>query len=59
MHIAVLSQGLLSMIVGSYLTPVLHTARISNVEITLYGERMTDGKQQIADPSSRHDPCQK
>ena len=47
------------MIVGSYLTPVLHTARISNVEITLYGERMTDGKQQIADPSSRHDPCQK
>ena len=31
-------------IVGSYLTRVLHTARISNVEIVWYGERMKDGK---------------
>ena len=31
-------------IVGSYLTRVLHTARISNIEIVLYGERMKDGK---------------
>ena len=31
-------------IVGSYLTRVLHTAGISNVEIVLYGERMKDGK---------------
>ena len=28
---------------GSYMTRVLHTARISNVEIVLYGERMKDG----------------
>ena len=32
MNIAVLSQGLLSRIVGSYLTHVLHTATISNDE---------------------------
>ena len=31
-------------ILGSYLTCVLHTARISYVEIVLYGERMKDGK---------------
>jgi len=31
-------------ILGSYLTCVLHTARIGNVEIVLYGERMKDGK---------------
>ena len=31
-------------ILGSYLTCVLHTARISNVEIVMYDERMKDGK---------------
>ena len=28
---------------GSYLTRVLHTARISNVDVALCGERMKDG----------------
>ena len=31
-------------ILGSYLTRVLHTARISNVEIVLHDERMRDGE---------------
>ena len=31
-------------ILGSYLTRVLHTARISNVDVVLCGERMKDGK---------------
>ena len=29
---------------GSYLTGVLHTARIRNVDVALCGERMKDGK---------------
>ena len=36
--------GVRGHILGSYLTRVLHTAWISNVEIVLYGERMKDGK---------------
>ena len=31
-------------ILGSYLTSILHTARITNVKIVLYGERIKDGK---------------
>ena len=31
-------------ILGSYLTRVLHTARISNVDVAMSGERMKDGK---------------
>ena len=31
-------------ILGSYLTRVLHTAWISNIEIVLYSERMKDGE---------------
>ena len=31
-------------ILGSYLTCVLHTDRISNVNVALCGERMKDGK---------------
>ena len=38
------TRGVRGHILGSYLTRVLHTAWISNVEIVLYGERMKDGK---------------
>ena len=31
-------------ILGSYLTCLLHTDRISNVNVALCGERMKDGK---------------
>ena len=31
-------------ILGSYLSRVLHTATISNVDVTLCAERMKDGK---------------
>ena len=31
-------------ILGSYLTGVLHTARISNVDVVPCGDRMKDGK---------------
>ena len=31
-------------ILGSYLTRVLHTARISNVDVAMCGERMKDAK---------------
>ena len=34
----------MAIILGSYLTGVLHTAKISNVKIILHGERMKDGK---------------
>ena len=37
------THGERDQIPGSYLTRVLHTARISNVEIVLFGERMKDG----------------
>ena len=30
--------------IGSYLTGVMHTARISNVDVAMCGERMKDGK---------------
>ena len=33
-------------ILGSYLTRILHTARISNVKIILYGETMKAGKRE-------------
>ena len=33
-----------AIILGSYLTRVLHTARISNVNVALCGEGMKDGK---------------
>ena len=33
-----------SEILGSYLTHILHTARISNVNVVMCGERMQDGK---------------
>ena len=33
-----------TIILGSYLTGVMHTAKISNVKIILHGERMIDGK---------------
>ena len=33
-----------AIILGSYLTCILHTARINNVDISLCGERMKDGK---------------
>ena len=33
-----------SIILGSYLTGVMHTAKISNVKIILHGERLIDGK---------------
>ena len=33
-----------AIILGSYLTGVLHTARIRNVDVALCGERMKDGK---------------
>ena len=35
-----------AILLGSYLTRVLHTARISNDEIVLYDERMRDGEFQ-------------
>ena len=38
------TQGERGHILGSYLTRVLHAARISNVEVVLYGEWMKDGK---------------
>ena len=31
-------------ILSSYLTRVLHTARISNIDVSMCGERMKDGK---------------
>ena len=43
-----LSYGeLMESVQGSYVTRVLHTARISNVEIVLYGERMKDGMTRV------------
>ena len=33
-----------AIILGSYLTRVLHTARISNVNVALCGKGMKDGK---------------
>ena len=33
-----------TIILVSYLTGVMHTAKISNVKIILHGERMIDGK---------------
>ena len=43
-----LSYGeLMESVRGSYVTRVLHTARISNVEIVLYGERMKDGMTRV------------
>ena len=33
-----------AIILGSYLTGGLHTARIRNVDVTMCGERMKDGK---------------
>ena len=43
-----LSYGeLMESVQGSYVTRVLHTARISNVEIVLYGERMKDGMMRV------------
>ena len=38
------TQGERGHILGSYLTRVLHAARISNVEVVLYSEWMKDGK---------------
>ena len=38
------TQGKRGHIVGSYLTRVLHTARISDVGLVLRGERMKDGQ---------------
>ena len=34
---------------GSYLTRVLDTARISNVDVALCGERMKDGKFKLGE----------
>ena len=43
-----LSYGeLMESVQGSYVKRVLHTARISNVEIVLYGERMKDGMTRV------------
>ena len=43
-----LSYGeLMESVQGSYVTRVLHTARISNVEIVPYGERMKDGMTRV------------
>ena len=43
-----LSYGeLMESVRGSYVTRVLHTARISNVEIVLYGERMKYGMTRV------------
>ena len=39
-----ITQGKRGHILGSYLTRVLHTARISNVGLVLCGERMKDGQ---------------
>ena len=43
-----LSYGeLIESVQGSHVKRVLHTARISNVEIVLYGERMKDGMTRV------------